>query len=336
MKIRSIYLIPIVGVIALLTIYSIYWFYAKSVIEAEVADWIGEHESAGYVIQYDDLRVTGFPYRFQIEVTQPDIEAPAGDGGWHARFPALQANALPYDFSHWIVEFSGPAVIDTDGEDSAVVQLDLENARVSLVSNADGETVRIGAELDALIITAISGDAPDIRALDSLRLSGQVEDNDSLRVRVEFAGIQVTQTAFEPEIIRAFGDKAELVRLDLAVTQWSALARAGDAAAWSRQNGQMQIVNSQLSWGPARVSGDGDFTLDDLARPDGRLSLHITDPDTLADALVLGGLVPEENEQALRLAAMLAPRGPDGVSLPFRIRDGGVYLGPVRLGGIED
>ena len=336
MKIRTIYLIPIVGVLALLTLYSIYWFYAKSVIQREVAAWISEHETAGYAIQYEDLRVTGFPYRFQIEVTQPDIESPAGDGGWHARFPALRANALPYDFSHWIVAFTGPALIDTDSQDSAVVQLDIEDARLSLVSNRAGETVRIGAEFDALVITPVSGDAPDVRAIDSLRLSGQVEESDSLRVRVELAGIQVTETAFEPDIIRAFGDKAELVRLDLAVTQWSALARDGDAAAWSRMNGQMQIVNSQLSWGPARVTGDGDFTLDSLARPDGRLSLHITDPDTLADALVLGGLVPEENEQALRLAAMLAPRGPDGVSLPFRIRDGGVYLGPVRLGGIDE
>ena len=33
---------------------------------------------------------------------------------------------------------------------------------------------------------------------------------------------------------------------------------------------------------------------------------------------------------------MMAPRGPDGVALPFRIRDGGVYLGPVRLGDLEN
>jgi hypothetical protein len=64
--------------------------------------------------------------------------------------------------------------------------------------------------------------------------------------------------------------------------------------------------------------------------------LRVTDPDTLAEALVEAGLIPEQNREALRVAAMMAPRGPEGVSLPFRIRDGGVYLGPARLGGLED
>ena len=59
------------------------------------------------------------------------------------------------------------------------------------------------------------------------------------------------------------------------------------------------------------------------------------DPDVLADALVQARLVPTENEQALRLAAMMAPRGPEGVSLPFRVRDGGPYLGPLRPGDLE-
>ncbi len=112
MNIRASYLIPIVGVIALLALYTAYWFFAQSSIQREVGDWIEDQESAGYAVAFDELRVIGFPYRFQIEVTNPDIRAPQGDGGWHARFPALQANALPYDFSHWIVEFTGPAIIE--------------------------------------------------------------------------------------------------------------------------------------------------------------------------------------------------------------------------------
>ena len=53
-------------------------------------------------------------------------------------------------------------------------------------------------------------------------------------------------------------------------------------------------------------------------------------------ALVGAGLIPQENEEALRLAAMMAPRGPEGVSLGFRLRDGGVYLGPVRIGRLAE
>jgi hypothetical protein len=139
----------------------------------------------------------------------------------------------------------------------------------------------------------------------------------------------------EADVARTFGETASMARIDLEVTQWETLARGANALAWRDAGGALRIAESELEWGPAHLTGSGDFTIDDLARPDGRLSLRITDPDRLADALVESGVVARENEQALRLAAMLAPRGPDGVSLPFRIHDGGIYLGPVRLGAID-
>ena len=115
----------------------------------------------------------------------------------------------------------------------------------------------------------------------------------------------------------------------------AALARGANAFAWRDSGGALRIVESELEWGPAHITGTGDFTIDSRARPDGRLSLRITDPDALADALVEAGIVPAENQDALRLAAMMAPRGPDGVSLPLRIHEGGIYLGPVRLGSLD-
>lgn len=336
MKIRASYMFVIVGVISLLLLYTGYWFYARSVIEQEVAAWIEDQEAAGYEIDYADLRIVGFPYRFQISASSPDIRAPEMDGGWHARWQTLNANALPYDFSHWIVQLEGPMLIETDRAATSVLELTADGARISLVSNEDGETVRVGAELDQLVVNALSGPAPDLQSVDMLRLTGQVEEGDLLRMRLEASGLGVSSDALEPQISQAFGDHADLARLDITVTQWSALAREGDAAAWSRSEGQVQIARAELEWGPAHVTGVGDFTLDRQARPDGRLSLSIADPDALADALVRGGLIPEENEQALRLATMLAPRSEDGVSLPFRIREGGIYLGPVRLGDLED
>lgn len=336
MKFRGTYLFVIIGIVSLLTIYTGYWFYARTVIQTEVAAWISEQEAAGYEIEYADLRVVGFPYRFQIQASSPDIRAPAMDGGWQARWEMLNANALPYDFSHWIVQFEGPMRIETNADVGSVFELNADGARMSLVSNEAGETIRVGAELENLVVNTISGPPSDLRSIDMLRMTGQVEEGDSLRMRLEANGLGVGAETLEPQISRAFGDRAALARLDITVTQWSALARDGDAAAWSRTNGQLLIDQVELEWGPAHVTGAGDFTLDRQARPDGRLSLSIADPDALADALVRGGLVEAENEQALRLAAMLAPRSENGVSLPFRIRDGGVYLGPVRLGDLEN
>ena len=336
MRVPKRFLFPALGVLTVLVLYTAYWLHAKSTIEREVDVWIARQESAGYTIDQERLRVTGFPYRFQVEVTAPQFQAPQSDGGWTARLDMLKAHALFYDFRHWIIEFDGPLWLDYDAGTPTSLEIDASLALVSLVSNKLGETVRIGAEIDNLLIATRTGDTPGIEAVEKLLFSGLVAEDNTLRIRLEATGLSISEDSVSPEVGRTFGHDASLARMDLTVTEWSTLASDADAGAWSRVGGQLQIAESSLEWGPAHLSGVGEFTLDRMAQPDGRLSLHITDPDALADALVQAQLVPAENEQALRLAAMMAPRGPDGVALPFRVRDGGVYLGPVRLGDLEN
>ncbi|WP_300527118.1 DUF2125 domain-containing protein [Maricaulis sp.] len=332
MRAQLKFILPIAAIVLLLAGYSGYWFYAAGRVGEEMRAWILDKEEAGYEIEYTDLRVSGFPYRFQIQLTEPHFRAPASDGGWDARLAGVQANALPYDFSHWIVSFDGPLVLDSGD----VMEINASSARMSRKSGRDGRTQRIGAEIRDLTLRAVSGEPPAVEAIDALVLSGLVGDDDSLRLRVEANGLKARDgDPGEPGLTRAFGETAQLARTDLIVTEWAALARDGNAAAWSQAGGRMQIVQAQLEWGPAQVSGEGDLTLDRQARPDGRISLRIADPDALTDALVEGEVIAAANGEALRLATMLAPRSSEGVSLPFTLRDGAVYLGPVRLGSLD-
>jgi hypothetical protein len=332
---RSRLIWPIGGIVLLLALYSAYWIYAGTRIRAGVERWIAEQEAAGYTIEHAGIGVGGYPYRFSIHIDNPRFRAPDSDGGWFAHLTALRANAMPHDFSHWIVAFGGPFFLEDYTEPGSALELNATDARISLVYDENGDTERVGAELRDLDITTHAGPPPDIRSIEELLLSGLVEDDDRLRLRVTARGVTAAAGVLDRQVENAFGGTAHIARVDLEVTQWSALARGANALAWRDAGGVLHIAESELEWGPAHITGTGDFTIDALARPDGRLSLRITDPDALADALVEAGVVPQENEQALRLAAMLAPRGPEGVSLPFRIHDGGIYLGPVRLGGID-
>lgn len=333
---RSRLLWPAGGILLLLALYSAYWVFASFQLRRSVEDWIAAQESAGYTIEYDRLKIGGYPYRFQVRFDAPRIRAPQSDGGWYAHFASSRANALPYDLSHWILDIGGPVFLEDYTEPGGMIELNAEDARISLVYNRQGGTERVGAEVRALDIVTHAGQAPDVRSVDLMLLSGLVEDDDRLRLRLETQGVTAAPGVLEPDIARTFGETASMARIDLEVTQWSTLARGANALAWRDAGGVLHIAESELEWGPARLSGSGDFTIDSLSRPDGRLSLRVADPDSLADALVESGMVPRENEQALRLAAMLAPRGPEGVSLPFRIHDGAIYLGPVRLGSIDN
>lgn len=333
MRAHMKFILPLVGIVALLVLYSIYWFYAAGRVNAAVLDWVEEKEGLGYEIAYSELQVRGYPYRFQIEIDGATISAPRSDGGWNATLEHLQANALPYDFSHWIVSFGGPMHIQSDRE----LMVNAQEARVSLRTNDQGQTERVGAEILALSVETLAGDPLDIEYVESFVLGGSVEAGDSLRVRIQADGIRATEQEGSQDLTRAFGLTGEQIRLDFEVTEWTALARDGDAGSWSRAGGQLQIHDARLNWGPARLNGgEGELGLDEEFQPDGRLSISIADPDSLAVALVGAGLIPQENEEALRLAAMMAPRGPEGVSLGFRLRDGGIYLGPVRIGRLAE
>ena len=329
------FLLPFIGIIFVLAVYSVYWIYMSQQIQRAVTDWVALQEADGYVIERESLRVSGFPYRFKVAAREARIEVPVSEGGWNADLAGISATALPYDLSHWIVEFAGPVRLDGFTAPDSEIELRADDARISLVYNRYGETERIGADLAAFEVVTLGGTPPAIRSIDRLLFNSVVQEDNRLHLRASVTGVAIAEGALDTRLLSAFGNTAETARLDLVVTQWVSLARGADALAWSAAGGEMEIVEAELQWGPAHVNGTGEITLDRLARPDGRLSLRIIDPDALADALVEGGLIPRENEQALRMAAMMAPRGPEGISLPFRIHESNLYLGPVRLGRIN-
>lgn len=323
----------IIGAILLvLAGYAGYWFFAASQVDAEIRRWIADKQSAGYDIEYSELRVSGFPYRFEIHMIDPRIQAPASDGGWFAQLDGVQANALPYDFSLWVVSFDGPLVV----EGESMLRLDASDARFSRKSNSDGEIIRVGAEVSNLTIEAITGDQPSISSVDSLLISGQVGEDNVMRVQGQALGLHAAQERIDPGIALAFGDTGETARLAMEVTQWRELALGGDAARWSRAGGEVRIQDAEFDWGPAHLSGEGQIRLNDMAEPDGRLSVRIVNPDALADALIESGMIDEDDAPALQMVVIMAPRGEEGVSLPFSINGRGVYLGPVRVISFEN
>lgn len=312
--------------------YTAYWLYAKEQIKASVAVWAEAQRAEGYEISYDRMRVTGFPYRFEVRMTNPSVRALAGEM-WSARLNGeLAANALPYDFGHWILAIDGPLTLERDAPERCALRVEMTSARLSFAAGQGGVTERLGAELDGLRVFTLDGPAPLVRAMDSLRLAMRMEEDDRLHARIQVTGLQANEESADPRLAGAFGLNTQLLRLDATVSRWSLIAGGAPVSAWSEAGGRLAITESRLEWGPARMDASGDLGLDAQLRPEGRLSLALFDPEAFASALIAGGFVAPENQDALRLAAVLAPRGEDGVAMPLRLRDGGVFLGPVRLG----
>lgn len=317
-----------------IAIYAGYWFWMSGEIRKAGENWIAAQEAEGYVIVHDGVNVSGFPFRFTVTVENPDMTAPAEDGGWRTRMPRLSASALPYNINHWIVAFRTPAEIELPGEDGMVRYLaEAATARISLAGQQNA-TIRIGAEIEnGRLANAANGEVI-IEALESLILSGLIEDDDFLRLRMDIAGLVLGDGQMDAASLAAFGNRAERIRVDAAITRWSALAGDANLAHWSEQGGRMEIGGAQLEWGPARLGADGSIGVDAQLRPEGRLSVTVGEPETLVTSLVAGGVLSSDQGEAVRLALMMAPRRETGVALPFRLQQGGIYLGPARIGNV--
>ena len=331
---RARMIAPFAILLVVLAIYTVYWMYAAGQVRGWTERWIESQEAVGYDIDHARMRVGGYPLRFTLDVAAPEIAAPQGEGGWQARFDRLSASAMPWNFNHWIVTLGGPMTLAVEADGApALYRADAADARLSINSSGEG-TQRIGIELENLVIDTIDGPVSPVMAMQRLDLTGILNDADELSTRFEAQNVRFSAGTLEPELAAAFGPTASLVRFDGAVTAWSALATEGDARDWARSGGELRIGAAQLVWGPASLGGTGEIQLDTMLRPAGRLSVVISDPESLVEAMVEARLVQSGQGVALRLAAMMAPRRDGGVALPLRFQDGGIFLGPARIGSV--
>ncbi|MFC4725555.1 DUF2125 domain-containing protein [Glycocaulis abyssi] len=325
-------ILPFAAFGILLAAYGGYWLWMSGEIRKTADSWVEERESEGYVISLDQLSVSGFPFRFTVTARAPEIIAPPEDGGWRMAMPQLSASALPYNISHWIVAFASPAELDLQGdEDTSALLATASRARISLASGRAG-TVRAGAELEEFRLIARESGEVLVEALDQLVLSSELVEDDQMRIRLEVRGLELGPDQLDERTVSAFGRRIELMRTDTTLSHWSALAADANLASWSDSGGRAEIAMAALHWGHARLSGEGTMGVDALLRPEGRLSVLVAEPESLVAALVAGGVASPSDGEALRLALMMAPRRDEGVALPFRFQQGGIFLGPVRIG----
>jgi hypothetical protein len=323
------------GALALaIVIHAAYWVIMSGQIHTAAEAWIEDKVEAGYAIDYSTMKVRGYPFRFTIHLSEAEVSAPATDGGWRISMDAAAASAQFYNLDHWIVTLGQNAILDTriDGERSQYALVS-EKARLSLITRK-GVTSQIGAEINALSIEALSGPEPMIGAVERFAMNGRMAETGEFISGFEIEGMRFHDSQLDNPLQSAFGDTVTLVQLDSVLTEFDTLSLAGDPLAWSRAGGRLVIRQTRLDWGPAALTGSGEITLDREIRPAGRLSVVVSDPESLISALEDARLVYDEQGAALRLAAMMAPRRDEGIALPFLLQDGGLFLGPARIGEV--
>ncbi len=315
----------------ILAFYGIYWLLAARHLGAEYGKFVHAQGKAGVEISQEYLHVSGFPYRLTLVVGRPDIRF---DTGWRWRGERAVIHISPLDFSRASLDLSrGTHVVTTrTGEEWRI------DARRMLGRSVvkSGRLVDLGLKAEnlraihrngqmrfdiVLAFSAITPASPDIVRL-ALRLKGG--DVDPGLHRHDFLGARLENAEAALEL--GGGASADLLQ-----SLFSPLRLRN----WAAAGGELQLKESRLDWGPALISGKGALQLDVLRRPQGSLRLEVNRVGDLAEALIAAQMVSPGAGEALRLAASLAALNGGRAPLPFRLRDGDMALGPVKIFAIS-
>lgn len=322
--------LALLGLAVLAGAYALYWWQAARTLRGALETWAAAENARGGAVQWDTLDIGGFPLTLNARATGPRIRLAEGPE-WTG--PAVEASAAPWNLTDIALTLPGRHRLLVPDAGPAGRSLEIEGE-----TGAGALDFTLGGDLSGVVLHLASPSAgiegfPEgrLRAA-SLSLSARLGIGEKPNAHLSSADIRLPPAAVSP-----LGPLVE--RFELAATLTVGLPRRLDAeslASWSRAGGQTLVDTLMLAWGPLQVSAQGDLKLDDRMQPAGRLNAEITGIDRTLDRLSEAGLMrPNDAAMAKAAAGLLGQRAtPDSapvIRAPLVMRDGWLYLGPIRL-----
>ncbi len=318
--------------VAVFGAYSAYWVIVAGRIEDGIAQWAGSLPAQNLDLSWRTIRVGGFPLAFRVELSDARLRDRATPPSAELRVPLLSGSARPWNLLLWDLTASDGLSATASLADGAVATL---TARAASGSVAVAEE---GAATLWLGLNDLSADAGvHLAARDTglwlARPARRPQTHSEPAIGVALDVRELTL----PAVPVPFRNPVDEVAVGVTVMgEIPAAPPRRAAAAWRDSGGTLELDHLALRWGTLRVTGSGTLALDADLQPIGGFSGAIQGYEELLTALVAAGRVRAGDARLARLAlGMLARPGPDGrpeIATSFTMQDGGMYLGPAKLG----
>jgi len=327
---RRATILRLIGVILVIGIgaYTAFWWIAAGKIKEAAAAWRDTAHSQKIDASWQDMRVTGYPLAFRLELGTVALKDGATNPPATLQAPTLTASVRPWNFD--AASFTAPDGLSaTFGDGPApVARITAERSSGAVARGDDGGAAIWLSLYQAKADMGLPFGARAVHAWLALP-PGVPQQGLGLAIDAR----DVTPPALPPGFSGTIDDVAFGVTLrgEFPV---GPLRQA--AAKWRESGGTIELDHLDLHWGEMRINGSGTLALDNELQPVGGFSGGISGFDQLLGALVAAGRVKASDARVARLAlAMLAKAGPDGrpeIGTSLTIQNGQMYLGPAKLG----
>lgn len=314
--------------------WSAYWFVGSTAQKRAFEGWFAGQSANGWVAEYDELAVTGFPNRFDTVIEGLDLADPSTSWAWRA--PRFQLYMLSYQPNKAIAVFPQSQTISTPTE-KLNLRSETLRASVHLQPNTALGLAEAILEMKGLAIASTSGwemaipegqlsvrrspegTAPDYGydiALDAtdFRLP------DPLKNALDPAGLF-------PEIVTPISMRATPVY----DRPWDRHAVEGETPVLTALN----IQRLEITWGRLEIRLAGSLEIDEEGRPEGELNFVAKNWEDMLELAGTLGLAQPGQLQILRqgLGAVAEVTGETStLDLPMVFEGGLIKLGFMPIG----
>lgn len=295
-----------------------------------IAGWAEGRRAEGLTVEYERVRVDGFPLKWHVTIGHPHLEG-AGPTGWSWAGEALEADVIPWSARDIPLRFPGDhrfAVGRGDVAEAWTVNARRPLGRAGLDDR--GRLDRLSLDFtDVTVVRATTG-----QTARAGHLSGRAQlyrgeadhqkDTFNLALALDNAELPQTPAAvLGPQVAHAEIDIAFKGRLPAGNL-------ASSVAVWRDDGGTVEINRLAVKWGPVDADGNGTLTLDADNRLLGAFIARWRGYNETIDILVnLGEVKPMQAAAAKIALNALARQNPGGVNevqIPLAAQDGRVFV----------
>lgn len=264
--------------------YSAYWYAAAATIKTKIAARAAEQTAQGNPVSYTSVDVTGFPFRFVIDLHGLDLALP----GKRFISDRVQVIVRAWNFNHILVELDGEQALKMDATNRSL-QLNGDLLRLSLVLK-DGAPANIsGTGRNMIIRTRIARQNLQTHTVQSLNfnLDRRTPPEDGL-ADFDFA-LQVKNILSDSKNTEAtnrlFTTPAETIAVSAVIYKVPIAKQNRDLKTWADNDGRIDITVIDIEHSRLGLTGDGALVLDREGYPEGKLMLHFKTQQDVLNAL---------------------------------------------------
>jgi hypothetical protein len=285
-------LLPLLTVIVISTLWSVYWYFAMAAAQETLASERNTLTARGLTLTCTQESWGGYPFRFEFNCASPTITA-----GSRLELSAANLLAVTLAYNPWqvVMLIDGPTMISG----LSTVPVAAEHGRLigSITLGSEGQA-SLSVDLPKLAV-------PGLLTSDRVRLDTRPTQNERTELAISI-GRTNYQPAGRPELIIEHGDLRGSVADDRILN----VDRVG------------------LEQGEVRYWGRGEVHLDSLNRLAGKLSTETNDLNGLLAILEPHLTMTPDEKTSLRTMLGLLGRA---TKADIIARDGQLYIGPFKV-----